>query len=112
MKIGILVREETADKCIGKGCLNAFYKRLDAFSELPEEAELVAFTHTGGDLEHKIERLKENGVEVLHLSTCMRSKSENYEELANRLSEHFRIVGYTHGSEVGKTRETVFLEKR
>lgn len=111
MKIGILVRKETADKCIGKGCLNAFYKRLDAFSGLEDEAELVAFTHTGGDLEHKIERLIENGVEVLHLSTCMRSKSDDYEALAHRLSQHFKIVGYTHGSEIGKTRDTVFLDR-
>lgn len=106
MKIAILVREETADKCIGKGCLNAFNKRLDAFSKYGEEAELIAFTHIGGDLDHKIKRLKENGVDVVHLSTCMRSKSDQYDSLTIRLSNYFKVVGYTHGTEIGKTKLT------
>lgn len=112
MKIAIIVREETADKCIGKGCLNAFYKRIDAFENYKDDTELIGFTHDGGDLDHKIERLIENGVEVVHLSTCMRSKSQQYEALAQRLSEHFKVVGFSHGSAVGKTRETVFFEKK
>lgn len=106
MKIAILVREETADKCIGKGCLNAFNKRLDAFSKYGEEAELIAFNHIGGDLDHKIKRLKENGVDVVHLSTCMRSKSDQYDSLTIRLSNYFKVVGYTHGTEIGKTKLT------
>ena len=101
MKIAILVREETALKCTGRGCLKAFQQRKDAFSRYKDEdeLELLAFTHVGGDLDHKIKKMLKNGVETVHLSTCLRSKSPDYEELINRLSEHFNVVGYTHGPE-------------
>lgn len=97
MKIAILVRKETADRCIGKGCMNAFNKRKDAFSLYGSDTELIAFTHDGGDLHHKIERMKASGVEVIHLSTCMRAKSPNHRALLESLSIDFKVVGYTHG---------------
>lgn len=97
MKIAILVREETLQRCTGKGCLNAFFRRKDAFARYGNEAELVAFSHAGGDIDHKIAMLLKNGVEVVHLSTCMRGKAANYDTLAQRLAEHFNVVGYTHG---------------
>jgi predicted metal-binding protein len=99
MKIGILVREETMMKCTGKGCLNALLQRKDAFSRYGEDLELLTFTHSGGDINRKIEKMIEAGIESVHLSTCLRSKSEQYEELTKILSEHFVVVGYTHGSE-------------
>jgi len=111
MKIAILVREETADRCIGKGCLNAFYNRQDAFSAYGPDTQLIGFTHTGGDLDHKIERLIENQVQAVHLSTCLRAKSEAYEALAERLAQHFDVVGYTHGSAEGKDRKTCSIVK-
>ncbi len=111
MKIAILVRPETADRCIGKGCLNAFYQRHDAFGPYGPEVELIGFTHTGGDLDHKIERLIENGVDTVHLSTCLRAKGADYEALAQRLSAHFNVVGYTHGASEGKDRKTCSLVK-
>lgn len=97
MKVAILVREETADRCVGKGCLRAFWNQQDAFEGYPEDAELVGFTHIGGDLEHKLERLKSYGVEVIHLSSCLRAKYEGYEALFKRLEQDFKVVGYTHG---------------
>ncbi len=111
MKIAILVRPETADRCIGKGCLNAFNSRQDAFSAYGTDVELIGFTHTGGDLDHKIARLREHGVQVVHLSTCLRAKSEDYEALAQRLSEDFQVMGYTHGSAEGKSRKTCSILK-
>lgn len=77
MKIAILVREKTMERCTGKGCLNAFFQRKDAFSQYGADAELITFSHEGGDIEHKIESMLKNGVEVVHLSSCMRGKSEN-----------------------------------
>jgi predicted metal-binding protein len=112
MKIAILVREETMKTCTGKGCFNAFFNRMDAFQNYGEGVELVGFTHAGGDIAHKIEKLKDNGVEIIHLSTCLRAKGLDYEQLAETLSNDFKVVGYTHGSEIGKTRETVNLEKK
>lgn len=109
MKIAIIVREETADRCIGKGCLDAFYQRKDAFEAYDSDTELIAFTHHGGDLEHKLERLKENGVDTVHLSTCMRAKCDEYETLAYELSKDFNVIGYTHGPKQGKTKDSICL---
>ena len=111
MRIAILTRPETMERCTGKGCLRAFQQRLDAFSGYGPEAELTAFTHAGGDLDHKIARLREYGVTTVHLSSCLRSGSPDYEALAERLSAHFNVVGYTHGAPEGKTRPTCTLVK-
>lgn len=111
MKIAILTREETMDRCIGKGCLSAFAGRRDAFSGYGPETELLGFTHAGGDLDHKIQRLIENQIDTVHLSSCLRAKSEDYEALAERLSAHFHVVGYTHGSADGKSRGTCTILK-
>lgn len=111
MNIAILIRKETADRCIGKGCLNAFYNRKDAFKSYGPEVQLIGFTHTGGDLDHKIARLIENGVQTVHLSSCLRAKDAEYEVLAQRLAQHFTVVGYTHGSAEGKSRKTFSILK-
>lgn len=107
MKIGILVREETMMKCTGKGCLNALLQKKDAFSRYKDNLELLTFTHTGGDINRKIEKMIELGIENVHLSSCLRSKDPQYEDLIKLLSEHFTVVGYTHGSEV-RTRNSNF----
>ncbi len=111
MKIAILVREETMLRCTGKGCLNAFFQRADAFSGHEGELELVAFSHAGGDIERKIEMMRKNGVEVVHLSSCMRAKAQNYEALAALLGNYFDVVGYTHGAPEGKDQATIFRKK-
>lgn len=111
MKVAILVREETMKRCTGKGCLTAFFQRKDAFEGYEDNVELVTFSHAGGDMDHKIGTMIKNGVEVVHLSTCMRGKAENYEVLAKRLSEHFGVVGYTHGSKDGKVQDTIIIKK-
>ncbi|TYO99035.1 putative metal-binding protein [Geothermobacter ehrlichii] len=111
MKIAIIVRRETLDKCTGKGCLNAFFRRIDAFARYGDDAELVAFTQDGGDLEHKIARLKQLGVDVVHLSSCIRGKSPHYEDLAKKLAKDFAVVGYTHGPYRGRTRDAICLPR-
>jgi predicted metal-binding protein len=111
MKVAILVREETMKRCTGRGCLNAFFQRKDAFEEHIDKAELVTFSHADGDIDHKIETMIKNGVDVVHLSTCMRGKAANYETLAQRLAEHFDVVGYTHGSKTGKGQDTIILKR-
>lgn len=100
MKIGILVREDTMMKCTGRGCLNALLQRKDAFARYSDGVELLTFTHTGGDLNRKIEKMLEAGIKSIHLSSCLRAKSPEYETLTKNLSEYFTVVGYTHGSEV------------
>lgn len=111
MKIAILVREETLGRCTGKGCLKAYFGRSDSFRNYGAEVELIGFTHAGGDLEHKIGRLLEYGVETVHVSSCIRAKDPEYPQLCRRLGEHFDVVGYTHGSEDGKNTETLFCQR-
>ncbi|KUO75293.1 MAG: hypothetical protein APF81_17555 [Desulfosporosinus sp. BRH_c37] len=102
MKIGILVREEATQICTGMGCLNAFFQRKDSFARYTEELELLTFTHAGGDLNRKIKNMIQTGIEYVHLSSCLRARSPDYASLVERLSEHFTVVGYTHGPEVRK----------
>lgn len=113
MKIGIIIRQETADRCTAKGCMKAFFNKSDSFERYKgKDIELIAFIHSGGDLEYKINKMKENGVEAVHVSTCMRGKYENYEGLIKELSNDFHVVGYTHGSEQGKTRAALNMNKK
>lgn len=109
MKIAILIREETADKCTGKGCLKAFFSRVDGFEiyNNRSDVELCGFFHSGGELDGKLNKMKDAGVQVIHVSTCMRGKYEGYAELVEKLSADFDVIGYSHGSVQGKTRETV-----
>lgn len=110
MKVAILVREETMQTCTGKGCFKAFFQRKDSFEGYGDEAEIIVFTHAGGNIDKKIQRMIEEGIDVVHLSTCMRGKSDQYEELAKKLSTYFQVVGYTHGSKEGKKNNTVFYQ--
>ncbi|MBW2682743.1 MAG: CGGC domain-containing protein [Deltaproteobacteria bacterium] len=107
MKIAILVREETTDRCTGKGCLRSFFSKTESFARYSDtEVELVGFFHSGGDLDYKLAKMKDAGVQVIHVSTCMRGKYEGYEELVEKIGKDFDVIGYTHGSENGKTRAT------
>ncbi len=112
MKIAIIVREETLQNCTGKGCFKAFFKRKDSFEQYDEDAEIIVFTHEGGNFEKKIERMIQEEIDVVHLSTCLRGKSDQYEVLAKQLSRHFDVVGYTHGSREGKKGNTVNYQNK
>ncbi len=107
-RLAIIVRQETSRNCIGKGCLNAFSQRLDSFESYDGvELELVAFCDNGGpfddpikNIQARIEKFKKYQVDIVHVSTCMRAKCEEYQEILDLMSEHFEVVGYTHGSRV------------
>jgi predicted metal-binding protein len=88
-----------------------FFQRIDALAGYDERVQLIAFTHASGDLERKIAILKKHQVKVVHLSTCLRAKSADYEALAKRLAEDFDVVGYTHGSFQEKKRKAVIIKK-
>ncbi len=108
LKIAILVREETTAKCTGQGCLRSFFAKTASFARYcGKEVELVGFFHSGGDLDHKLAKLKSAGVQVIHVSTCMRGKYPEYETLVRKIGRDFDVIGYTHGSEDGKITRTV-----
>lgn len=107
LKIAILVREETTAKCTGQGCLRSFFAKTESFARYQDmEVELIGFFHSGGDLDYKLAKMKESGVQVIHVSTCMRGKYDGYKQLVEKIGKDFDVIGYTHGSEHGKTRET------
>lgn len=110
IKIAILIREETSHKCTGKGCLKSFNQRTESFERYKNiDIELTGFFHSGGDLDYKVQKMKEAGVDIIHVSTCMRAKYEGYAELVETLGKDFDVIGYTHGSAEGKTRSTVSI---
>ncbi len=111
MKVAVILNESTSYKCTGAGCMNAFFSKTAAFEGYPAGSELVGFFHNGGELDKKIDKMKEKEVEVIHLSTCLRAQCGDYEELAERLSADFDVVVYTHGSEQGKTKKAVSYKK-
>lgn len=113
VKIAILVREETTNRCTGKGCLKSFFAKTESFARYRDvEVQLVGFFHSGGDLDYKLKKMKEAGVQVIHVSTCIRGKCQNYQELVEKISEDFDVVGYTHGGENGRTVKTVSLSRK
>jgi predicted metal-binding protein len=105
-KVAIIVRDETSKTCVGKGCLNAFYKKIDSFEKYQDQdLELVAFCNDDGisndpieNIHHRIEKFKKIGVDIVHVSTCIRAKSPIYNEMLELFSREFEVVGYTHGS--------------
>ena len=108
LKIAILVREETSQRCTGQGCLRSFFAKTESFARYRGmDIELTGFFHSGGDLDYKLAKMKEAGVEVIHLSTCMRGKYDGYNDLVEKIGKDFDVIGYTHGSEHGKKRKTV-----
>lgn len=112
-KIAVLVNEDTMQRCTCGGCMNAAMNKIDAFERYADEdVELVSFTHAGGDLERKLAQLKKKGVDTVHLSSCMRTKNPNYEAIAERVSEDFNVVGYTHGGEVSKSGAAAIIKMK
>ena len=105
-KIAIVVRHETSQKCIGKGCLRAFNQKEDSFKQYEgENIELVAFCDDGGVSDDRIENIKTRitkfkkiGVDAVHVSTCNRAKNPDYDQMMSLFAEEFEVVGYTHGS--------------
>lgn len=108
LKIAILVRKETTDKCTGQGCLRSYFAKTESFACYREiDVELIGFFHSGGDLDYKLAKIKKAGVQVIHVSTCMRGKYQGYEQLVKKISKDFDVIGYTHGSPDGKNTKTI-----
>lgn len=110
-RLAILVNEDTMQRCTCSGCMGAFIKRKDAFAEYGDDVELVCFTHSGGDLERKVNMLLKKEIDVVHLSSCTKSKNPNYETIVAALLPHFDVVGYTHGTREGAERDALFMKK-
>ena len=77
MKIGIIRCEEYSNQCAGYKCFPAIQNRTGQF-ERYDTVEIVGFDTCGGCGRNKADkilaralRLKEKGVEVIHLGNCL-----------------------------------------
>lgn len=118
-KIGIYVCGNVSKKCTGNGCMRAFNENKDSFGDYDEsEYKLVAFNNCSGcdeapmeELLVKIEKFKKAEADTIHLSSCIRSKCDHYQEFVEELSKNFDVMGYTHGSAEGKKNNNMNKKK-
>lgn len=109
-KVALCLCGEISKKCTANGCMKAFNEGTDAFSGYEHmDVQLVAINTCNGcdasplaSLDLKIEKFKKAGVDTVHLSSCIRGRCDYYETFADKLSCHFDVIGYSHGSEEGK----------
>lgn len=116
-KIGIFICGDVAERCTANGCLRAFNEKNDAFERYSNEDIILSSFNTCigcekdplANLEVKIEKFLKAEIEVVHLSTCIRGRCDHYEAFAVALSQHFDVVGYTHGSKEGKKKNNITM---
>jgi len=104
-KIGIINCYEVSKKCSSSGCFKALHDRTGSFERYAgEEVQIISFVHCNGCGEETVgqvlaraDRMREVGVDVIHLSTCVKSRCPQYEAFLHALSGEFEIVGYSHG---------------
>jgi len=118
-RIGIYVCGNVSKKCTANGCMRAFNDNADSFSSYAEsDYKLVSFNNCNGcdespveGLLTKIEKFKKANVDTIHLSSCIRSKCDYYQEFVDVLSKNFDVIGYTHGSAEGKKNNNINKKK-
>jgi len=104
-EIAVLRCFKVSSKCSGSGCIKAFNNKTASFNNYEGSLDMVMEIPCSGcsinSLKEVIdcsEKLKKQGIESIHLSTCIRGKCPYYNEFVEELSKGFQITGYTHGS--------------
>ena len=103
--IGIINCFDVSQRCSSSGCLKALHDRTGSFARYAEEEiRILSFVHCNGCGEAAVEqvlaraeRMRKVGVDVIHLSTCVKSRCSHYDEFLEALSEEFEVVGNSHG---------------
>ena len=108
-KIAVLRCFEVSNRCSGSGCTKAFRSKTASFNEYDDNLEMVMSIPCSGCSKDSLKEvlissseLQKQGVETIHLSTCIRSKCPYYDEFFQELSKKFQVVGYSHGQKKGK----------
>nr|WP_292487677.1 CGGC domain-containing protein [Methanohalobium sp.] len=82
-KIAVVRCETVSEVCPGVGCFKAFNNRDVYFRDYNSGAEIMAFFTCGGCSGRRVYRLvkslKKQGVDIVHLSSCMMNM-DNYPE--------------------------------
>lgn len=108
-RIAIMVCKKSAEGCTGAACFWAFdakYKNFAQYSDSPIPVKLWGFFHCNGcetnrDTDagflKKLNRLKDEGVEKLHLGVCMCKYCPHLEKICRHLEkEGIRYEQGTH----------------
>lgn len=81
-KIAVVRCHTVAEVCPGVGCLKAFNNRKLNFKEYGPDTELIGFFTCGGCSGRRasrlVEKLLNNGLDVVHLSSCMCMDEDDY----------------------------------
>lgn len=102
-KVGIINCYNESKICSSFGCFNAFNKKEGSFKNYNKDYEIICFTHCNGCSDdsidkvlYKASRMKNRGVDTIHLGTCIKLKCKFYNEFMKELSKEFNVIGYTH----------------
>lgn len=118
-KIGIYLCREVSERCTANGCIRTFNETSDSFERYKDTEHMLSSIGmcNGCDnepvdsIDIKIEKMLKAGITSVHLSTCIRGRCDHYQVFADKLSQHFDVVGYTHGSKTGKKDNTINMIK-
>lgn len=104
-KIAIIRCDEKAKACPGTTCFKVIREKKAAFEKYGDEIEIVGFDTCGGcglgkadKIVQKARALKERGADVIHVSTCVKSKCPYYATYVDAIGEVAKVEGYTHPS--------------
>ncbi|HEY3273161.1 MAG TPA: CGGC domain-containing protein [Methanocella sp.] len=102
-KIGIIRCDEKAKICPGTTCFQVIRDKKAAFEKYSDAIEIVGFDTCGGcglgkadKILAKVENLKQRGAEVIHVSTCIKSKCPYYGLFVEEVGKHSKVDGNTH----------------
>ena len=99
-RIAIMVCKRTTGHCTGYACFCAFDRKLENFAQYaqsPVPVILWGFFHCNGcetdwsadaGMQRKLNLLKEQGVEKLHLGVCIRNNCPKLELLCRQLESY------------------------
>lgn len=106
MKIAILHCRKSSNVCTGAACFKAYNNSLKSFEKYKgKKTELVAFLDCGGcgidratepGIIEKMDRLKSEGVEKIHIGICINEKCPQYNEIIEMLDRY--SIDYEFGT--------------
>ncbi len=98
MKIAIMHCRQASDVCTGASCFKAFNNCLKHFEQYKEnKPELAAFFDCGGceidrktdpGMIEKMDRLKSEGVDKIHIGVCIREKCPSFNNIIEMLDRY------------------------
>jgi predicted metal-binding protein len=102
-KIAIIRCDEKAKICPGTTCFQVIREKKAAFEKYGDEVEIVGFDTCGGcglgkpdKIIQKAQALKERGAEIIHVSTCVKSKCPYYASYVEAVGKVSKVDGNTH----------------